>query len=80
MRASLIYLGQMGNILFAVKLTKAYVRKKVCERWRRKCHGLGDVFCSRIWASYTAAWQNECKCSSEAPSATCRLKVGSSEQ
>ncbi len=28
--------------------TEAQMRKEISERWRRKCHGLGDVFCSRV--------------------------------
>ncbi len=56
MRASLIYLGQMGYIIFSVK--------EVSERWKRKCH-LWGMF------SHTATWQSECKCLSEPPAATC---------
>lgn len=51
--------------------TEPWVCKEVSERWRRKSHGLGDVFCSRSWASYTDTWESECKCLSEPPSATC---------
>ncbi len=43
-----MYLGLMGN------WGKTEVQKhKVSERWRRKCHGLEDVF-GRSLASYTA--------------------------
>ncbi len=51
MRASAIYLGPMGNIMFVVKLgkTEPQVGKEVSEMWRRTCPGLGDVFCRRSW-------------------------------
>ncbi len=51
--------------------TEPKVLKEISERWRRKCHGLEDVFCCRCWASYTDTWQSACKCLSEPPSATC---------
>ncbi len=62
----------MGNILFGVKLRKTEAQVcNVSKRWRWKCHGLGDVLCSRSWAFYTATWQGECKSLSKTPSATC---------
>ncbi len=60
--------------MFVVRLGKdlTRVRQEVSERFRRKCRGLRDVFCSRSWVSYIATWQSECKCLSEPPAATCR--------
>lgn len=69
MKASFIYFGLMGNIMFPVKLGPEAC-EEVSERWRRKCHGLGGVFCSRSWSSNTATWQSECKCLSEPSSTT----------
>ncbi len=40
--------------IFQRSRTEAQVRKEVSERWRRKCHDLGDVLFSRRWTSYTA--------------------------
>ncbi len=54
MKASLIWVR--WETLFSVsnwRKTEPRVRKEVSERWMRKCHGLGDVLCSRSWASYT---------------------------
>lgn len=50
MKASLIQLGPMGNIMFGDSLrrkTKPKVFKEISERWRKACHGLGHVFCIR---------------------------------
>ncbi len=62
MKASLIYLGPIGNISSVSNWgkTEPKVCKEVSERWRRKCH---------VWGMFSAAGfgQRECKCLSEPP-------------
>lgn len=73
MKASLIYLGPIGNIMFNIKLWKDWTESVQRSQWKveGKASWFGDVFCSRSWASYTATWQSECKCLLEPSSTTC---------